>query len=257
MRVPNIVVVLFILLVMVWGQDVFAAQKVEVLLKGQAQPISGYLREVSQTSYILQGPDQFFEFGAEELISVNGKKAPSKKDLGQGRLVYVTHYEKILPSGDVETWFTLDINNTGTKLINSLDWGAAEWELEETRNQKVRDQFGNELATTVTPRESGIYKVEVLLPVPVVPMEHVSLNVMRLRKAAAKPTDSGNWRYTFNCDFPEDRFFVRKVEFPAGTEVMVPQGWRLNELDGRILLHSHFYYPANLVVPQVIEYRLP
>ncbi len=250
-------IVLLLLLVVLGGQEAMAARKVEVVLKGQAQPIVGYLREVGQTRYILQGEDQFFEFSSAELVSVNGQKSPVDEDLGQGKLVYTTRYEKILPSGDVEVWFNIEVDNTGSTMIESVTWGAGESEVTETRGQEVHDQFGNLIPTLVTPREGGGYKVEIRLPVPVAPMEHVSLNVMRLEKGAVKSSGAGQWRYTFNCDFPEDRFFVRKVELPDGVEVEAPAGWWLNRVEGRVFLCSHFYFPARTVVPQVIEYRLP
>ncbi len=254
------IIIVSTLVVMAAGQEAQAAKvakKVEVMLKGQAQAITGYLREISQTRYILQGDDRFYEFGADELITVNGNKTPSDRDLGEGRLIYRTLYEKILPNGDVEVWSNLDVENSGNKLIDSVDWGAAQWELEEIQTMEVVGQFGSKLPVSITPRSSGGYKVEVRLSVPVVPMESISIKVKILRKGAARELASGQWSYTFNCDFPEDRFFVRKVEFPAGSEIVVPAGWRRIELAGRVYLHSHFYYPALTVVPQVIEYRGP
>lgn len=251
------ILVLLILVAMVHGDRAQAAKEVEVMLKGQAGPITGYLREISESRFILQGDQQFYEFGANELLTVNGQKTPSDQDLGEGRLVYTTLYEKILPNGDVEIWSNLDVDNSGSTLITSIDWGAGEKELEEMRTIEIVDQFGNLLPVNISPRSTGGYKVEVSLLVPVVPMERTSMRMKTLRSRSAKPLDSGRWSYTFNCDFPEDRFFVRKVEFPAGSEIVVPQGWSLNELDGRVFLHSHFYFPAHTVVPQVIEYQLP
>ncbi len=249
--------VLLILVAMVHGDRAQAAKEVEVMLKGQAGPITGFLREISQSRFMLQGGDQFYEFGADELLTVNGQKTPSDKDLGEGRLIYTTLYEKIMPNGDVEIWSNLDVDNSGSTLITSIDWGAGEKELEEMRTVEIVDQFGNQLPVTISPRSAGGYKVEVRLLVPVVPMESTSMRMKTVRPGAAKQLDSGRWSYTFNCDFPEDRFFVRKVEFPAGSGIVVPRGWRLNELDGRVFLYSHFYYPAHTVVPQVIEYQLP
>lgn len=246
-------------LVMYWlvAVPVLAAKPVEVVLKGQIEPITGYLREISQSHFILQSDGKFFQFNADELVSVNGNKSPDREDLGEGRLIQTSLYEKILTNGEVEVWSNLDVENTGTDLIESVDWGATEWEMASGNSYDIRDQFGNQLPVDISPGENGVFRISVQLPVPVAPMETVRLNLKTIRKGAAKPTGDGGWSYTFNVDFPEDRFFVRKIEFPAGTDVEVPAGWWLNEVGGRIFLHSYFYYPAHTVAPQVIKFRLP
>ncbi|MBU8870393.1 MAG: hypothetical protein KOO60_05935 [Gemmatimonadales bacterium] len=246
-------------LVMSWlvAGPVLAAKPVEVVLKGQIEPITGYLREISQSRFILQSDGQFYQFNAEELVSVNGNKSPDRNDLGEGRLIQTSLYEKIRPNGEVEIWTNLDVENTGSDLIESVNWGATEWEMESGNSYDIRDQFGNQLPVDISPGDNGLYRISVQLPVPVAPMETVRLNLKTIRKEAAKSSGDQSWSYTYNVDFPEDRFFVRKIEFPAGTEVDVPVGWWLNEAGGRIFLHSYFYYPAHTVAPQVIEYRLP
>ncbi len=248
---------LVLLAVLMTSAAAVAAEPVKVLLKGKDDAITGYLREVGQARFILQSEGAFYQFEAQELISVNGRTTPAPEDLGQGRLVTTALYEKVLADGDVEVWTNLDIENTGTAMIEIVDWGAAAWELENGYSCDLRDQFGNSLPVEIIPRADGNYRIEVQLPVPVAPLETVRLNLKTLRRGAAHLTEGGTWRYQYNVDYPEDRFFVRKIELPAGTEVDVPAGWWLHEMDGRLFLHSYFYYPARTRVPQVIEYRLP
>ncbi len=234
-----------------------AAKPVQVVLKGQIEPITGYLREATASRFLLQSEGKLYQFGAAELVSVDGNRHPTAEDLGRGRLVKVSLYEKVLPNGTVEVWSNLDVENTGTGLIESVGWGAAAWEMENGYSHGVYDQFGTSLPVDIVPQDNGKFRISVELPVPVAPMETVRLNLKTIRKNVAKSNGTNLWTYTYNVDFPEDRFFVRKVEFPAGSEVTVPTGWWRNEVDGRIFLHSYFYYPARTVVPQVIEYRLP
>ncbi len=258
MNFPRIKIALLMLVTSCLGfGSTLAAETVQVVLKGQIEPITGYLREVSQSRFMLQSEGKFYQFGADELVSVDGNKLPDAMDLSQGRLIEVFMYEKILPNGDVEVWSNLDVENTGLGLIDSVEWGAAEWEVENGYSYGIYDQFGTSLPVDISPRDNGTFRISVQLPVPVAPMETVRLNLKTIRRQVAQETGDQGWTYKFNVDFPEDRFFVRKIEFPAGSEVEVPSGWWHNEVDGRIFLHSYFYYPAHTVVPQVINYRLP
>lgn len=166
-----------------------------------------------------------------------------------------TLYEKILPNGDVELHTSRDVANSGTQMMRSVDWEVAQGELEEVRAMEVRDPFGNLLPVQVSRRENGSYLVEINLEVPIAPSEKLSLSVKRLRRQAAQESPSGVWTYTFRVDFSEDRFMERKIEFPRGAKVEIPDGWQLQDLNGRVFLYSSAFNPARTVSPQVIEYR--
>lgn len=236
---------------------VFAVEPVEVLLKGHDTKLTGYLRQISDARFLLQGDNVYHEFPANQIVAVNGKESIPESVRGSGRLIFSSFYEKILPSGDVEVWSHNDITNDGSQILTGTDWGAAAWEEDQIRTMTVLDSFGNKLPVTIVPRDKGTFGVEVDFVVPVAPRESLGLTIKIIRKGAARLED-GVWRYTFNVDFNEDRYLTRKIELPQGAEIQDAYfGCRGLELAGKTILLSQRYYPAQTEDPLTVVFTLP
>ncbi|MCP4291638.1 MAG: hypothetical protein GY780_07360 [bacterium] len=191
------------------------------------------------------------------MVNNSQRTTPANIILARDQLNYSIMFEKVLNNGDVEIWNNWEFENTQINMIESIVFEAAEWELEEVRNQIVIDSFGNRLETIITRLNSHSYRVEIPLLVPFAPKESMKLMVKRIRKNFCQKLDDGQWSFTQNTHFSNDRFLIRKVEFPKGAVVTVPEGWRKNEFKGRTILHSHFKCATDTEGLQVIEYRLP
>lgn len=234
-----------------------AIEPVSVLLKGHDEPIEGYLREVSHARYLLQGENVYYAFPADQIVTVDGGKQIPESAQGSGRLIYSTLYEKLLPGGDVEIWSRNEIRNDSALYLEGTDWGGAAWEKQELQTLEVYDNFAQRLPVQVIPRGDGSFRVEVTFLVPVAPGESMGLSVRKIRRGAAKLED-GQWTYTFNLDFNEDRYLTRKIELPHGAQDVHPYlgCWRFDEED-RLLLISQHYYPAHTREPLTVTWKMP
>jgi hypothetical protein len=246
-----------ILLVILGAGQVMAAEPVEVQLKGHGEPLTGYLRQISDSRFLLQGDNVYHEFPGNQIVTVNGMDDIPESVRGSGRLIFSSFYEKILPDGDVEVWSHNEITNNGAKILTGTDWGAAAWEEDEIRTMEVYDTFSNKLPVTIIPRGDGTFRVEVDFLVPVAPRESLGLTVKIIRKGAAR-LDGDTWKYTFNVDFNEDRYLTRKIELPVGAEIVKAySGCQGVEVEARTILLSQRYYPAATADPLTVAYKLP
>jgi len=234
-----------------------AAEPVEVQLKGHNEPLTGFLRQISDSRFLLQGDNVYHEFPGDQIVTINGEDDLPGSVLGSGRLIFSSFYEKILPDGDVEVWSHNEITNNLSWILTGTDWGAAAWEEEQVRTMKVYDNFSNELPVTIVPRDDGTFGVEVDFVVPVAPRESLGLTLKVIRKGAAR-LEGDTWKYTFNVDFNEDRYITRKIELPMGTEIQeIYSGCRRVKMEGRMILLSQRYYPAATADPLTVAYKLP
>lgn len=234
-----------------------AAEPVEVLLEGHDQSIFGYLRKISESRYLLQGDDVYHDFPGDQIVTVDGQdEIPASVD-GSGRLIFTSFYEKVLANGDVEVWSHNEVANQSAKFLTGTDWGAAAWEKEQLGTLEVYDNFSNRLPLRVTPREDGGFRVEVDFLVPVAPRESLGLTLKTVRRGEAR-REGDVWSYTFNLGFNEDRYLTRKIELPAGAEVIASYrgAWPV-ESGGRRFLISQRYYPALTEDPLTVTYKLP
>lgn len=233
-----------------------AAEPVEVLLKGHDKPIVGFLRQISDSRFLIQGDNVYYQIPGDQIVTVNGQKEIPSSVWGTGRLIFTSFYEKILPDGDVEVWSHNEITNDKAWVLTGTDWGAAAWEEEQLRTLEVYDAFSNQLPVTIFPQDDGTFKVEVDFLVPVAPRESLGLTLKVIRKSAARLED-GVWKYTYNVDFNEDRYLTRKIELPAGASIQeVYAGCRRLELGNRMILLSQRYYPAATADPLTVTYKL-
>jgi hypothetical protein len=243
--------------VMLTASLTLAVEPVEVQLKGHDQPRVGYLRQISDSRFLLQGEDVYHEFPGDQIVAVNGKKEIPPSVKGAGRLIFTSFYEKVLTDGDVEVWSHNEITNQGARILTGTDWGAAAWEEEEIRTLEVYDAFANQLPVTIVPRADGTFRVEVDFLVPVAPRESLGLTLKIIRKGAAR-LEGETWSYTFNVGFNEDRYLTRKIELPAGAAIEeVYSGCQGVVMGGDTILLSQRYFPAATTEPLTVTYKLP
>lgn len=233
-----------------------ATEHVSVLLKGHDQPIDGFLRNISDSRFLLQGEDVYYEFPQNQIVSVDGRADIPDHVYGQRRLIFSSFYEKILPNGDVEVWLRVDSKNTGSTMLTTTDWGVGPHELAEARERSVFDGFGNRLRLELVPAENGLYRQIAHLVVPIAPRETISLALKTVRQDAVR-REGDDLVYKFNVGFSEDRYLFRKVELPAGAELQKAyHGCQGLVHDGRHILVSQHYYPAFAEEPLVIRFRM-
>jgi hypothetical protein len=234
-----------------------AAETVEVLLKGHDESLVGFLRQISDSRFLLQGDNVYHEFPGNQIVTVNGKDDIPESVWNNGRLIFTSFYEKILPSGDVEVWSHNEVTNDLAWPLTGTDWGAAAWEEEQIRTMEVYDSYSNLLPVTIVPLGDGTFRVEVDFLVPVAPRELLGLTLKVIRKGAAR-LEGEVWRYTYNVDFNEDRYLTRKIELPFGAEILEAYpGCRKIKVEKRNILLSQRYYPAKTADPLTVEYKLP
>ncbi|MEZ4387053.1 MAG: hypothetical protein R3D98_05665 [Candidatus Krumholzibacteriia bacterium] len=238
-----------------------AADPVSVLLKGHDQPLTGWLRQVSDSHFFLQGRgdgnEYTYEFPGNQIVSVDGEAGIPASVAGDGRLIEYDTYEVIRPDGDVEFWSQSGFQN-GANVLTELKFGAREDELPRFHAMEAFDKFGNRLEHRLEPRGDGFYYVVVTLAVPAGYRETVVLSLKTVHSGSAVKGADGTWSYTFNPDFPEDRVFNRKVRLPEGATLVdtTPSAAPWPGIQPPTLFWRR-YYPKNTVEPMVITYRLP
>ena len=253
----SILSLLPVLILFAIADSAAAVEPVEVRLEGHDQPVRGFLRQISDARYLLQGTDVYYELTADQIVSVDGNQTIPRSVRGSGRLVFSSFYEKLLPDGSVEFWDYTEATNDGSTFWTGTSWGAAAHEADEARHMTSYDVYGNELPMRLVPRDDGGFRVEVDFLVPVAPGERTGLIVKVLRKGAVRH-EGDTWSYTYNGDFAEDRHLTRKIELPAGAELIdTYTGSRRVELGDRIILVSQRYYPAHTKDPVTVTFRLP
>ncbi len=236
---------------------IVAAEPVSVLLQGHDEPLDGYLRRISEARYLLQGENYYYGFPESQLVTVDGQRGIPESVDGSGRLIFTSFYEKVLPDGDVEVWSHNEITNDSAITLTGTDWGAAAWEEEQLRSMKVYDAYNNELPVRIVPKRDGTFRVEVDFVVPVAMKESLGLTLRTIRTGHAKQVN-GIWSYTFNVGFNEDRYLTRKIELPRGAELVEAyRGCRPVDIEGRVILLSQRYFPADTIEPLTVTWKMP
>lgn len=232
-----------------------AAEPVTIVIEGHGTPLTGFLRNISDSRFLLQADDAYYEFTRSQIVSVDGTDDIPLSAYGKKPLVRSTFYEVVRPDGDVEVNYHLEFTNRSSGFLKSTAWGVGGHETELYESMVAHDGWGNELEVEV--EGHGDHRRAVLhFAVPVAPGE-TSVFALRIIREGAAKRDGDAWSYTFNVDFPEDRYFYRKVALPAGAELLETyRGSRDLEVDGRSLLVSQRYYPAGTVDPLTVRYRL-
>ncbi len=232
-----------------------AADAVEVELT-DGRILTGVLRPVVSSLYLLQADDALYELGGREISAVEGETGPPVLD-DADQLVYNMSYRNVLPNGDVEYWSRMSIQNGDKKLLTWMSWGAAAHELDAYRTMTALDAYGNPLDHRIEPREgTNVYDVIVDLEVPVMPGEHMEISFRTVHKGVAEFAD-GAWTFVFAGQFGEDRLQDLKLRLPAGAEVLsVSPPVRVIEHDGAPLVFWRRYYPKGTAFPLTVTYTL-
>ncbi|MCP4573585.1 MAG: hypothetical protein GY838_14600 [bacterium] len=233
-----------------------AAEPVTVVIEGHGSPLKGFLRSISDSRFLLQSEDAYYEFTRGQILSVDGSDAIPTAAYGERPLIWSSYYEVVGPGGEVEVHHQLEFTNRSSRFVTSTSWGVGDEEEEMHASMAAHDGWGNELEIEVR-TDGGRRQAVLRFAVPVAPGETSTFALSFVRRGAAR-RDGDIWSYTFNVDFPEDRYFIRKVALPAGAELVETySGSRELEVGGRSLLVSQRYYPARTVDPLTVRYRLP
>ena len=238
-----------------------AVEPVSVLLNGHDEPITCWLRQMTESRYMLQGQNMgfevFYEVPENQIITVDGKEEIPESALGTGRLIEYESFEVILPNGDVEVWSRSAVENKAN-VRTRVEFGAKTHELPRLKTMEAYDRFGNRLEHHITPRDDGLYSVVIELAVPVGFKEDIDITMKMIRPGAAVIQGDGLWSYTWNTDFPEDRIYTRKVQLPEGA-TFVSASHNTRPWDDVLPLTVYWrrYCPAATDDLMTITYRLP
>ncbi len=219
--------------------------------------LTGALREIEPSRYLVQTGDTLYEFTGGEIASVDG--VPGVPESAAGGLVQYASYEELTGDGDLVLYAHFSAVNRTRKAWTTVEWGAAPHEMEQVGTLKAYDGFGNALTHHLEPRPgSDVQRVIVDLAVPVAPGETVDLTTRYLLRNRVQKK-GGVLSYTFGGDFPEDRIYTRKLKLPRGATVVSTDPAPVQTFDamGCRYLVWRRYYPKGEVFPITVSYRLP
>lgn len=237
------------------------SEAVEIIMS-QGQVIQGHIRAMQNSRYLVQGIGEkgealFYDVPGDQIKSVAGSGDLPAYDAAR-RVVDYQLYERVYPSGNVESWSRLQGRNESWQLLTRLSWGVADWEAERTRRMHVVDAYGNTLGHHFE-MKGGQRVVIVELAVPVAPQEEYVLTVAYKDSERAR-LENGVWTFRFVGDFPEDRLLRRKVILPVGAELLEVKpalSHKTFEHEGAPLVYWKRFFFKNETAPMTLRYRLP
>ncbi|MCP4547976.1 MAG: hypothetical protein GY835_16045 [bacterium] len=247
------------------GSRKAAGEKSEIILANGTTMI-GILRAVAPSRYIVQGvlegelnaAEVAFEVSGDLIRGVDGRSTLPAFD-SRKRIIESEWFERVMPNGDVEMWRSLTVGNNSQKLLTYASWDVADREVASTREMLVMDMFGQELVHRLEEAdgEHG-RRVVVELEVPVAPGESLDL-ALRLTQRGALRRDGDLLSYTFSGGFSGETILLRKIELPAGAEIVAiePEPLYTFEYAGKPLVIWRRYYGHQEILPQTITFRLP
>jgi len=218
--------------------------------------LTGALREIEPSRYLVQAGDKLYEFSGDEIASVDGRPGIPKS--AANGLVRYESYEELTGDGDVVLYAHFSTVNRTRKAWTTVEWGAAPHEMAQMATLEAVDGYGNRLTHHLEPRPgSDIQSVVVDLAVPVAPGETVNLTTRYLLRGRVQEKN-GVMNYTFAGDFPEDRIYTRKVKLPRGAVVVStdPEPVQTFDAQGSRYLVWRRYYPKGETFPITVRYRL-
>jgi hypothetical protein len=219
--------------------------------------LTGAIREIEPSRYLVQTGDKLYEFTGAEIASVDGK--PGIPESAAGGLVQYESYEELTGDGDVVLYAHFSTVNRTRKAWTTIQWGAAPHEMAQMATLEAYDGYGNRLTHHLEPRPgSDIQSVIVDLAVPVAPGEPVNLTTRYLLRKRIQEKD-GTLSYTFGGDFPDDRIYTRKLKLPPGATLISTSPAPVQTFDagGSRYLVWRRYYPKGEVFPITVRYRMP
>ena len=230
----------------------------EIVLEN-GERLEGYIRPLDEGKFLIQTKDVYLEVTANQIFQVDGSSNLTEIFRGNERplLTYRT-YEELDSEGSI-TWYShFTIRNLWDKIITEFDWGKGPHELDLYQDERVYDQFGNELSMREVSRDDGGRQVFVDLKVPILPGEEMSHSHRFTEKNYAKRKNE-MWIYKHRGDYPKNRLVVKMVRLPLGAEIVniSPEPVKNFEHNGYSYVAWRRYYVKGEVVPLTIEYKLP
>ena len=239
-----------------YSQESLSSRKI-VLQNGET--LEGYIRPLDEGKFLIQTKDVYLEVTPNQIAQVDGNSdLMSLFKTDQRPLLTYRTYEELDAEGDLSTYSHFTRRNSSDQIITKLDWGKAPHELTLYQDEKVYDEFGNELFMQEVNRDNGGRQVSVDLTVPILPGEEVSFSHRFIWKDYAKQKN-GIWIYKHAGDYPEDRLVVKMVRLPLGAKIenISPEPVKNFEHNGYRYITWRRYYAKGEVVPLTIEYKLP
>jgi len=226
--------------------------------------LTGVLRAVQPSLFLLQTADVLYEISGDEIAGVEGGELPGVDE--DKRLIHSESFEVIQPNGDVEHWVTLQTRNESGAVWTYTSWGVSEREVDMHRRMLVYDKYAQRLNHRLEPREgTDLHDLVIDFAVPVFPGEAMDLAVLYrepcdpANATARVKRDGKRFTYSFGADFPEDRVHLAKVKLPAGARMIEIEPEPLYDCefeDGRTIVWRR-YFARGESFPHRIEYELP
>jgi hypothetical protein len=239
-----------------YSQESPSSQKI-ILQNGKI--LEGYIRPLDEGKFLIQTKGVYLEVTPNQIVQVDGSSDLTGL-FRENQIPLLTYrtYEELNSQGDISTYSHFTRRNSSDQIITKLDWGKAPHELTLYQDEKVYDEFGNELFMQETNRDNGGRQVSVDLAVPILPGEEMSLSHRFVWKDFATQKN-GTWIYKHAGDYPEDRLVVKMVRLPLGAEIIniSPEPVKNFEHNGYRYVAWRRYYVKGEVVPLTIEYKLP
>jgi hypothetical protein len=239
-----------------WTQESLPTH--EIILEN-GDRLEGYIRPLDEGKFLIQTKDVYLEVTPNQILQVDGSSDLTEffKENQIPLLTYRT-YEELDPDGNLTYYSHFARKNSSEEIITELKWGKAPHELTLYQDEKVYDEFGNELFIREVTRDDGGRQVSVDLTVPILPGEEMSFSDRFTWKDYAKQKD-GIWIYKHAGDYPENRLVIKMVRLPQGAEIVdiSPEPVKNFEHNGYRYVAWRRYYVKGEVVPLTIEYKLP
>lgn len=239
-----------------YGQESLSTH--EIILEN-GERLEGYIRPLDEGNFLIQTKDVYLEVTPNQILQVDGSSDLTELFKGdQIPLLTYRTYEELDLDGNL-TWYShFTRRNSSDQIIIELNWGKAPHELTLYQDEKVYDEFGNELFMREISRDDGGRRVFVNLAVPILPGEEMSFSNRFTWKDYAKQKD-GIWIYKHAGDYPEDRLVIKMVRLPHVAEIVdiSPEPVKKFEHNGYTYVAWRRYYVKGEVVPLTIEYKLP
>jgi len=230
----------------------------EIILEN-GERLEGYIRPLDEGKFLIQTKDVYLEVTPNQILQVDGSSDLAELfKTNQIPLLTYRTYEELDSDGNL-TWYShFTRKNSSDQIITELNWGKAPHELTLYQDEKVYDEFGNELFMREVNRDDGGRQVFVNLTVPILPGEEMSFSDRFTWRNYAKQKD-GIWIYKHAGDYPENRLVIKMVRLPQGAEIVniSPEPVKKFEHNGYRYVAWRRYYVKGEVVPLTIEYKLP
>jgi hypothetical protein len=229
----------------------------EIIL-GNGEKLEGYIRPLDEGKFLIQTKDVYLEVAPSQIVQVDGSSDLTGL-FRENQIPLLTYrtYEELGPDGNLTYYSHFTRKNSSEEIITELKWGKAPHELTMYQDEKVYDEFGNELSMREMSRDDGGRQVFVNLAVPILPGEEMSFSNRFTWKDYAKQKD-GIWTYKHSGDYPENRLVIKMVRLPQGAEIVniSPEPVKNFEHNGYRYVAWRRYYVKEEVVPLTIEYKL-